>query len=167
MRLQGRTENLKDHLMCHTDNTHPKVPFAQHCCLSFWLSSTRSSVHFLSLLLLESCSLASSLLPCVCRWQLLKNSSPQGCCHQLRNPGAAVKTQKTKTDSNTKRIRLFYSGRGKGLKSSVSRDAINSEQRGSYSHSLQLWQGWKEQTTEFTTVSRSMELIPVLGKFIH
>jgi len=47
-----------------------------------------------------------------------------------RNAGTAVKTQKTKTDSNTERIRLFYTGRGKGLKPSVSKDAIPADQTG-------------------------------------
>lgn len=101
----------------------------------------------------------------VCTWQLLKNSSPQEICRQLRNPGTAVQTQKTKTDS--KRIRLFCSGGGKGLKSNVSKDAIHIDQREQlvqipWSHN----RGGKNTTTEFTTASRSMELTP-MSTFIY
>lgn len=79
-----------------------------------------------------------------------------------------MQTQKTKIDSNYERIRLFYTGRGKGLRSSVSKDAIPADQRrdtvqAPWSHG----RVGKNTTTEFTTVKRNMELIPILGNFIQ
>lgn len=70
------------------------------------------------------------------------------------------------TDSNTKIVRLFYSGTGKGLKSNVSKDAINAEQREllvqiPWSHDRE----GKNTITEFTTANRRIKLIPMLGNF--
>lgn len=76
-----------------------------------------------------------------------------------------MQIQKTKTDSNTKRIRFFCSGRGKGLKSSVSKDAINADQRRQL---VQIpWSHGRDgkSTSELKPANRSMELISVLGNF--
>lgn len=73
-----------------------------------------------------------------------------------------MQIQKTKTDSNTKRIRFFCSGRGKGLKS---KDAINADQRRQL---VQIpWSHGRDgkSTSELKPANRSMELIPVLGNF--
>lgn len=144
--------------MCHAENMPPEVPFAQHYCLTFRLPCHWAQFLFVVVRKLLLSHL-SPTLP-VCTWQLLKNSSLQEICHQLRNPGTAVQTQ-------SKRIRLFCSGGGKGLKSNVLKDAIHVDQREQlvripWSHD----KGGKNTTTEFTTASRSMELTS-MSTFIY
>lgn len=153
--------------MCCADNMPPRVPFSQHYWLTFSLLSTISTDWVFSVVVRKL--LLSQPFPtlCLCRWQFLINTLPEESCHQLPRETQELLCRPRKPRVTQILKESGFSTLGEALRSSVSKDAIPTEQRDDpvqapCSHD----RVGKNTATEFTTVKWNMESIPILGNFI-